>query len=263
MKASYAVSAAAVVVLACGGDSDTGGRWAGTVDTLENGVVLVSNPATGIWDSTTSWRLIEETRIGSVDGDGPDVFSVVIGLEADELDRIYVLDRQIQEVRVFEENGSYVRTLGRAGEGPGEFRGADGLGWGPQGRLWVVDHDGAAWVITGAESRHVRRLTANPQVELDRHGETRCYVATPIRASHTVDDIFRRRTEKYFMQRVPMAIGRATGLARFLLAEGESIRDAGAGDRGSENGDDSRRTGARASRGRGKGCCAGRGGRAA
>ncbi len=139
MKASYAVSAAAVVVLACGGDSDTGGRWAGTVDTLENGVVLVSNPATGIWDSTTSWRLIEETRIGSVDGDGPEVFSVVIGLEADESGRIYVLDRQIQEVRVFEENGSYVRTLGRAGEGPGEFRGADGLGWGPQGRLWVVD----------------------------------------------------------------------------------------------------------------------------
>ncbi len=139
MQASYVVSVAAVVVLACGGDSGTGGRWAGTVDTLENGVVLVSNPATGIWDSTSSWRLIEETRIGSVEGEGPEVFSVVIGLEADESGRIYVLDRQIQEVRVFEEDGAYVRTLGRTGEGPGEFRGADGLGWGPQGRLWVVD----------------------------------------------------------------------------------------------------------------------------
>ncbi|MFQ5705644.1 MAG: 6-bladed beta-propeller, partial [Gemmatimonadales bacterium] len=76
---------------------------------------------------------------GSVEGDGPEVFSQVIGVEADGLGRIYVLDRQIQEVRVFQEDGSYVRTLGRKGEGPGEFRGADGLGWGPQGRLWVVD----------------------------------------------------------------------------------------------------------------------------
>ena len=36
-------------------------------------------------------------------------------------------------------DGEHIRTVGRDGEGPGEFRGANGLGWGPNGRLWVVD----------------------------------------------------------------------------------------------------------------------------
>jgi len=38
-----------VLLLAgCGGD-DAGEHWAGTVDTLPNGAVRVSNPATGVW----------------------------------------------------------------------------------------------------------------------------------------------------------------------------------------------------------------------
>ena len=34
-------------------------------------------------------------------------------------------------------------------------------------RLWVVDHEGAPWIVTGREGRHDRNLAANPRVDLD------------------------------------------------------------------------------------------------
>ena len=125
------------IALACSSDESTP-SWTGTVDTLENGTVLISNPSVGLLGADP-WPLVEESKIGSVEGDGPETFGAVIAIEVDRLGRIYVLDRQAQEVRVFEADGRYVRTMGRMGEGPGEFRGANGMGWGAPNRLWVVD----------------------------------------------------------------------------------------------------------------------------
>jgi hypothetical protein len=92
-----------------------------------------------MWDSATTWHLEPVTRIGSLEGEGPSTFGQIIALEIDALGRIYVLDRLAQELRVFGPDGEHIRTIGGEGEGPGEFRGANGLGWGPNGNLWVVD----------------------------------------------------------------------------------------------------------------------------
>ena len=74
----------------CGSDGhrDT---WNGTVDTLDNGAVIVSNPITGVWDSVSAWRLEPVARIGSVEGDGAETFSNIIAFEIDVEGRIYVL----------------------------------------------------------------------------------------------------------------------------------------------------------------------------
>lgn len=125
-----------LVVAAC----DTGGgEWAGTVDTLPSGVIEVRNPATGLWTDPVPWRLIEDLRIGSVEGGGPTTFGLVNAIAVDGWGRIFVLDRQAQEIRVFEADGAYVRTIGRPGGGPGEFRQAYGMFVDSLERLWVVD----------------------------------------------------------------------------------------------------------------------------
>ncbi|MEE8116816.1 MAG: hypothetical protein V3T28_06895 [Gemmatimonadales bacterium] len=49
----------------------------GTVDTRESGLVAVTTPATGIWNGETSWRVVEELRIGTLEGNGPDLFGRV------------------------------------------------------------------------------------------------------------------------------------------------------------------------------------------
>lgn len=119
--------------------SDAGTEWRGTVDTLASGQVVVRNPAEPMWSADEAWRVVEELRIGSVTAEGPDLFGRVRGLEVDALGRIYVLEEQAQELRVFDASGRHVRTIGRKGGGPGEFARAVDLELGPHGHLWVAD----------------------------------------------------------------------------------------------------------------------------
>jgi hypothetical protein len=63
----------------------------------------------------------------------------VVAVALDAQSRIWVLERQAQEIRVFERDGRHVRTFGRKGGGPGEFQDALGMAFGPGERLWVVD----------------------------------------------------------------------------------------------------------------------------
>lgn len=130
-------------VATCAPDAADTSGWAGTVDTLANGAVRVASPADGLWTPGTAWRLEEELRIGSLESEGPDLFGTVLDLAVDDLGRIWVIDRQAMEVRVFGPGGEWVRTVGREGEGPGEFAGPDALRWGPEGDLWVVDQGNA------------------------------------------------------------------------------------------------------------------------
>lgn len=62
-----------------------------------------------------------ESRIGSLDGDTPDVFGNVKDLALDAAERIYVLDDHNHEVRVFSATGEHQFSFGRKGKGPGEF----------------------------------------------------------------------------------------------------------------------------------------------
>jgi hypothetical protein len=63
-------------------------------------------------------------------------------------------------------------------------------------RLWVVDHDGNAWLRAGsAESSWFQRLTARPDVEVERNGVTASYTAMP--EPEKRDEINGRMQEKY------------------------------------------------------------------
>jgi sugar lactone lactonase YvrE len=110
------------------------------MDTLESGVILVSNPATGVWDERSAWRLTDEVRIGTRDGEGPEVFGDVRSIALDDVGRVYVLDAHVQEVRVFDRAGIHVRTIGGHGGGPGEIGFATGIIVDPAGRLWIPDY---------------------------------------------------------------------------------------------------------------------------
>ncbi len=127
----------ALSVGACGGAVDAG--WQGEIRELENGARLISNPEDGLWTPRTAWRLQEDLRLGSIEGDDPASFAEVVDVAVDGWGRIYVMDRQYLEIRVFEPDGSYVRTIGREGGGPGEFRRVQGMSFDAQDRLWVVD----------------------------------------------------------------------------------------------------------------------------
>jgi len=113
-------SAAALMVLAACGGAGSRAEWAGTVRDSA-GVPIVENPAAGLWRPGEAWRVIEELRIGAVEGEPEYQFGNIAGIDADSDGRIYVLDQHAQEIRVFDAEGKLLRTMGRAGSGPGEL----------------------------------------------------------------------------------------------------------------------------------------------
>lgn len=132
--------ALAVLIAACGAsDSRPAARWTGTVDTLPSGHIVVSNTDAPLWLPGEEWQVVEELRIGRADGDGPDLFGRIHSLAVDPGGRIWVLEAQAQELRVFGPDGQYIRTVGRKGGGPGEFAQAVKVELGPDGNLWVMD----------------------------------------------------------------------------------------------------------------------------
>ncbi len=129
--------AVAWVALAGCGDTASRSNWTTVRDTLPSGTVRVTNVPTA--DVPPTWILVEELRVGSVDGAGPDVFGYLKGLVVLDGGGFAVLDSQVQELRVFGPDGAHIATHGRKGQGPGEFVDANGLMLGPNGRLWVPD----------------------------------------------------------------------------------------------------------------------------
>lgn len=97
-----------------------------------------------------------DLAIGQEDGDEPYTFGRISGVEMDAAGRIYVLDNQAAEVRVFDTAGRHVETFGQRGEGPGELQDPCCLAIGPGNRLWVRDNGNnryVSFVLEGERGR--------------------------------------------------------------------------------------------------------------
>jgi hypothetical protein len=127
--------------------------WAGAVDTLPSGRIVVHNPP----EAQTTWTLQERFRLGSLDGTGPDVFGRISGLALGPEGQVYVLDGQASEVRIFGSDGAFQRTFGRSGEGPGELRAPGGLTVDAEGTLWVLNWGNGRYSGFDPETGDVRR----------------------------------------------------------------------------------------------------------
>ena len=90
-----------------------------------------------------AWRLVEELRLGNVMGDGPEGFGDIQDIAVDPTGHIYVLDAGSKEVRVFDRDGAYLRTIARDGEGPGEIEyrrfANNRITWRAPDQLWIGD----------------------------------------------------------------------------------------------------------------------------
>lgn len=82
-------------------------------------IVRNRSPA-GLWGDTMT--LDVELEIGTLDGPPETTFGRVVSVTARDDGSILIIDAQGPEVREFDANGSFVRRLGGAGDGPGEYR---------------------------------------------------------------------------------------------------------------------------------------------
>ena len=110
------------VLAACGDAAGSMDDWAGTI-TDSAGVALVSNPEEGLWGGTPAWEMVEEYRVGGMDAPTEAQFGQVapLGVDLDADGNLYVADAQAQAILVFAPDGSFLRTVGSPGQGPGEL----------------------------------------------------------------------------------------------------------------------------------------------
>jgi hypothetical protein len=96
-------------------------KWKGTV-VKEGDLIVFRNPQEPLY-KIPIFELTEELSLGGPDVQGDYAFDRIRDIVVDDSGSIYVLDPRDSHVKVFDPSGTYVRTIGRLGQGPGEFEG--------------------------------------------------------------------------------------------------------------------------------------------
>lgn len=91
------------------------------IDTLPSGTVHVRNTGPTAWRDTSGWRWTPASVIKPAEG-SPGELGDIASLAIDDESSVYALQRQPAVIKVFGANGSFVRTIGKEGDGPGELR---------------------------------------------------------------------------------------------------------------------------------------------
>ena len=109
--------------------------WAGQ-EVAKDGVPHVLSPATPPEGALT----LTPREIWSAGGDEDEdiLFGVLTAVDIDDQGNVYALDMQLSQIHVFDRDGHLLRTIGREGEGPGEFRRASGMFLTPEGNVAVI-----------------------------------------------------------------------------------------------------------------------------
>jgi sugar lactone lactonase YvrE len=172
MPTRHSSVAFCIVLAACGSTDDTNHPASGSVqfDTI-GGVVHVRNEGGGLWRTEDAWVVRRTLQIGSMAGSAEEsLSSAVVSTIPGPAGQTFVLDYVASRVLEFDEDGQFIREVGRRGEGPGEFRAPTGMTIDDEGRLWVADAFGPRYTafapdggLEGIYRRPIRATLARQQ----------------------------------------------------------------------------------------------------
>jgi hypothetical protein len=123
MRTSKAVSFIVGLGLIAGATSAAApdqAKWKGTI-VKEGEVTVVRSPKEPVYKKQVL-ELKEDFVLGGEAAEGEYVFSHPYAMAVDAGENLYVVDAGERNLKVFDKSGKYARTIGRAGQGPGEFQ---------------------------------------------------------------------------------------------------------------------------------------------
>jgi len=116
--------------------ADLGAQKIETVD----GVRVVHNEKGGLWGKSPKITLDLVRKIGDIDTDDENIaFHYPNDVAVDGQGNIHILDAANARVQKFGPDGKYLATIGRKGQGPGEFIMPDSIDFDKDGNLVVSD----------------------------------------------------------------------------------------------------------------------------
>lgn len=123
--------------------------------------IVTSDPLNS--DATCTFSDEPLLVIGEDEEDDKQWFSSIRGVGRLSDGSIVAVDRTSAEVRVYDASGQFLRSMGRSGEGPGEFRDPYVL-WVTAGdTLWVGDYRPWRYEVFTAQGDFVRQVSLSPE----------------------------------------------------------------------------------------------------
>ena len=110
--------------------------WQGKIE-YENGIKIIKNPSDPLYGEIV--LQLEEDLIMGNEVDELFMFFKWISIDVDRNGNIYVLDRGNYRIQKFNKNGGFIQTIGREGQGPGEFSKPTFITLDEKGNIYVKD----------------------------------------------------------------------------------------------------------------------------
>src|SRR5690606_37367562 len=195
LRALAAIVAAAAVLAGCGAGDAGAPRWVAETDTIGD-TIVVRTVSGGVWPAGVT--VVPEVTIGKFEGEDEYIFGEIVALTVAADGSIFLYDRHAKALRQYAPDGTYVRTIGREGGWPGEYRRPDaGLTITPDGRL-------PASPCCGSRRRdpRARRIGGEGRDGAPRYGE---------HALHRPELALRRARHPGHQARVPLLFVAADG----------------------------------------------------
>ena len=128
-------------------------EWKGKVE-IEDGVKVIQNPGEPLYGEI-KLELEEDLSIGNEEDENY-LFYRIRDIQVDTDGNIYVLDSGNHRVQVFNNNGNYIYTIGKKGQGPGEFNAPTRLQLDDEtGNIYVVDYMLRKIIIFEKEGKYI------------------------------------------------------------------------------------------------------------
>jgi len=121
-----------------------------------NEVVIITNPKT----PALNLRIVftEELSIGEVEGDENYMFGQNIFFNTDEDGNFYVSDLATHRILKYNANGKYLLTIGREGQGPGEFGSFSFIGFDKDNNIYINDAQNNRISFFDKEGKYLRQI---------------------------------------------------------------------------------------------------------
>lgn len=122
--------------------------------------VVVSDPSMS--DATCALGEEPLLVVGDREDDAAHLFGRIVGAARLSDGSVAVVDPTVDQVRLFDETGEHLRSLGRMGDGPGEFKNAWLVWVRPGDTLWVGDYRPWRYNVFAADGAWSRAVELDP-----------------------------------------------------------------------------------------------------
>ncbi len=224
---------AALAAAACGGAQANETKHPTHENVPVQGVAAITqdsvlpglSPKAGARWGAARRMLLEARTVLSLGGDndgGAEMFAAIADVEVGPAGDVFVLDEQYQEVRIFDPRGGFVGKIGGIGDGPLEFRYANGIVLLRDGRLFVSSRGPRAKVFARVDGD---RWVLDDVIELPigvrgicSTAAGRVFVTGYKRDDNTL--VHELAPDGGIARSLPQAISRTTGCSRWKWAKG-------------------------------------------